>query len=144
LAAVGIGLRVKTTDDRFAAAIDTKNWDLVSFVWLLDYADPADFVNGLFDAKHPLAYGYPNPLPLAIDDPWAARLRAALEVGGTARADTYRRLVAGTLRSAPPAAPYGIQNGPAQVFSSRIGCQVFRPQDWGFVDLAALCLRGKS
>ena len=31
-----------------------------------------------------------------------------------------------------------------QVFSDRVGCQVFRPQDWGFVDLAALCLRGKS
>jgi hypothetical protein len=48
------------------------------------------------------------------------------------------------LRSAPPAAPYGTQNGPAQVFSSRIGCKVFRPQDWGYVDLAALCLRAKS
>jgi hypothetical protein len=48
------------------------------------------------------------------------------------------------LRSAPPAAPYGTQNGPAQVFSSRIGCKIFRPQDLGYVDLAALCLRGKS
>ena len=76
-----------------------------------------------------------------MDEPWGARLRAAHEVGGAARAATYRRLVAGMLREAPPAAPYGTQNGPAQVFSSRIGCQVFRPQDWGYVDLAALCLR---
>jgi serine/threonine-protein kinase len=144
LAAIGISLRVDVSDDRFAAAIDSKDWDLVSFTWLLDYADPADFVNGLFDAKHPLGYGYANPLPLAIGDPWAARLRAADDVGGPTRAATYRRLVAGMLRSAPPAAPYGTQNGPAQVFSSRIGCKVFRPQDWGYVDLAALCLRAKS
>jgi hypothetical protein len=116
----------------------------VSFTWLLDYADPVDFVNGMFDGKHPLPYGYPNPLPLQIDEPWGARLRAADNVGGVARAETFRRLVSGLLRSAPPAAPYGTQNGPAQVFSSRIGCQVFRPQDWGYVDLAALCLRGKS
>jgi hypothetical protein len=33
------------------------------------------------------------------------------------------------LRSAPPAAVCGTQTGPAQVFSSRIGCHVFRPQD---------------
>ena len=142
LVAIGISLRVKVTDDRFTTAIDSKDWDLVSFTWFLDYADPADFVNGLFDAKHPLGYGFPNPLPVAVDDPWVARLRAAHGVGGAARAETYRRLVAGMLRAAPPAAPYGIQNGPAQVFSDRVGCQVFRPQDWGYVDLAALCLRG--
>jgi len=34
--------------------------------------------------------------------------------------------------------------GSPQIFSFRIGCQVFRPQDGGLVDLAALCIRGQS
>jgi ABC-type oligopeptide transport system substrate-binding subunit len=144
LAAVGITLRVKVTDDRYATAIDTRDWDLVSFTWLLDYADPVDFVNGLFDVKDTPAYGYTNGLPIQVEERWAAKLRAALDVRGAALGETYRRLVAEMLRSAPPAAPYGTQNGPAQVFSSRIGCKIFRPQDLGYVDLAALCLRGKS
>jgi serine/threonine-protein kinase len=144
LAAIGITLSVKVTDDRFKAATTTKDWDLLTFAWFLDYADPSDFVNVLYDPKHPLGYGYPNSLPLGTDARWTARMRAAQEVGGTARADTYKQLVAGMLRSAPPAAVYGAPNGPAQVFSNRIGCQLFRPQDWGYVDLAALCLRGKG
>ena len=144
LAAIGITVRVKVTDDRFTKAISSRDWDLVSFTWLLDYVDPTDFVNLLYDPKDPLGYGYPNPLPTGIDDPWPARLRTAHDVGGAARGEEYRRLVSGMLRAAPPAAPYGTQNGPAQVFSSRIGCQIFRPQDWGYVDLAALCPRGKS
>ena len=135
---------MKEVDDRFGEASQSKDWDLVAFTWFLDYADPTDFVNLLFDPKHALGYGYPNPLPTGADDPWQGRMRTAHDVGGAARAEAYRRLVAGMLRAAPPAAPYGTQNGPAQVFSSRIGCQVFRPQDWGYVDLAALCLRGKS
>jgi class 3 adenylate cyclase/ABC-type transport system substrate-binding protein/tRNA A-37 threonylcarbamoyl transferase component Bud32/streptogramin lyase len=144
LAAIGINLNVRVVDDRFGEATQSKNWDLVEFTWFLDFVDPGDFTNVLFDPKHPLGYGYPVPLPTGLDEPWGTRLRAAHEIGGSDRGATYRRLVAGLLRSAPPAAPYGTQNGPAQVFSSRVGCQVFRPQDWGYVDLAALCLRGKS
>ena len=78
------------------------------------------------------------------DDPWPVRMRTAHDVGGAARAEAYRRLVAGMLLCRPARSALRTQNGPAQVFSSRIGCQVFRPQDWGYVDLAALCLRGKS
>ena len=144
LGAIGITLQVREVDDRFGEASSSSSWDLVEFTWFADYADPSDFINGLYSPLDPLGYGYANPLPLGPGGEWAKRMRAAYAVRGTARAGAYRRLVTDLLRSAPPGAVYGTQNGPAQVFSSRIGCQVFRPQDWGYVDLAALCLRGKS
>ena len=45
------------------------------------------------------------------------------------------------MRESPPSMPFAHGRFPPQVFSERVGCQVFRPQDWGWVNLAALCLK---
>lgn len=141
LARIGIDVQVKPVDDRFGEASKPHaRWDLLPFTWFLDFADPSDFVDVLFD-RRALGYDYPNPLAQSPGGPWTDRIRAAYAVEGRARSAAYRRLVAAMFRLAPPAAVYGLQNGPPQLFSSRIGCQVFRPQDSGYVDLAALCLR---
>ena len=144
LGAIGITVHVKEFDDRFGQAIKSKDWDLLAVTWFMDFADPTSIVNGLFDPQHPVGYGYSVPLSIGPGRPWRERMRAAHAVGGAARAGAYRRLVAGMFRADPPAAVYALQNGPPQLVSTHIGCQVFRPQDLGYVDLAALCLRGQG
>ena len=57
---------------------------------------------------------------------------------------TYGRLDRSMMLTSPPVAVYSALHGQPQLFSSRIGCEVFRPQDQGLVDLAALCIRGRS
>jgi hypothetical protein len=44
------------------------------------------------------------------------------------------------MRTSPPIATLGVVGQP-QLLSARTGCRVFRPQDGGLLDLAALCLR---
>ena len=75
---------------------------------------------------------------------YLARLRTTYLVGGAARRTAYGQLDTAMFRQSPPAAVYATIRGTPQIFSSRIGCQVFRPQDDGLVDLAALCIRGAS
>ena len=64
-------------------------------------------------------------------------------LSGEARLRAYGRLDIDIARHAAPVVAFADITAD-DFFSARIGCQVFRPQDWGFVDLAALCLRGKS
>jgi ABC-type transport system substrate-binding protein len=147
LAPLGIDVVPKTVSSISGTAVANPHlhWDMAVFNWFDDYPDPSDFLNGLFDAKQP-----PHGLAFSAtwaryDDPRFLRaMRATFEVGGTGRAAAYRRLDAQMFLESPPAAVYATMRGSAQVFSSRIGCQVFRPQDSGLVDLAALCSRGKS
>ena len=44
------------------------------------------------------------------------------------------------MRESPPIAAISLEARP-QLLGARVGCAVFRPQDVGMVDLAALCLR---
>ena len=145
LAAIGITLDVRTPQDRFGAASDPHaRWDLLLVTWGLTYPDPSDVVNNLFDPGTSLGYGDPIGWDRYADKTFLARMRATYRVGGTARAAAYRQLVAQMFRQSPPAAVFASQNGPPQLFSSRIGCQVFRPQYGGYVDLPALCIRSKK
>jgi YVTN family beta-propeller protein len=121
------------------------HWDMVVWNWIEDYPDPSDYINATFDTKQP-------PRGLAWNQAWTRyndarflrEMRAAFKVEGAGRAAAYRRLDTQMFLKSPPAAVYATLRGSPQLFSSRIGCQVFRPQDSGLVDLAALCIRGKS
>ena len=66
--------------------------------------------------------------------------RAANRLTGRTRPAAYRSLVADMMRESPPSMPFAHGRFPPQVLSDRVGCQVFRPQDRGWVDLAVLCL----
>jgi hypothetical protein len=70
-------------------------------------------------------------------------MRAAYRLSGAHRMEVYRDLVADMMRESPPAAVYLTRSTVAYPFSERVdlACLVFLPQDGGFVDLAALCLR---
>jgi YVTN family beta-propeller protein len=148
LARIGIDVEVKASQDPFGEVSKPgARWDLFPTNWFADYPDPSDFVNELLDAGQPLAgvdWGGPGTFIRYRDQQYLRRMRSAFLVQGSARAGVYRRLEMDMFRSSPPMAVYATVRGTPQLFSSRIGCQVFRPQDAGLVDLAALCIRGKS
>lgn len=146
LAPLGIDVVPKGVPDVGAAtAKPGARWDLVLFDWLDDYSDPSDFVNGMFDSQQPLhGLSWSQTWTRYSDAHFLRLMRAAYKVQGAGRAAAYRRLDTQMFLQSPPAAVYATMLGSPQLFSSRIGCQVFRPQDSGLVDLAALCLRGKS
>lgn len=148
LARIGISVEVKALDDPFGyASKPGTRWDMALYNWFADYPDGSDFVNELLDAGQPLAgvdWGGPGTWIRYGDERYLKRMRAVYRVQGSARAAAYRRLETDMFRNSPPMAVYARGTGSPQIFSSRIGCQVFRPQDAGLVDLAALCIRGKS
>ena len=142
LGRIGIQLRVKSVDSPFGeAAKPHSSVDLMLGAWFADYPDPADFLNELFDPR-PSGYGYALPYHHYGDTRWINRMRRAATVVGPGRATVYRELVGRMMRQSPPTAVFAIPRQPVQLFSENVGCQVFRPQDYGYVDLAALCLRG--
>ena len=69
----------------------------------------------------------------------AAAVRAANHAAGPARDGAYRRAVA-ALERHPPFAVTGVNDQPTLV-GPRVGCASFPPQDLGYLDLAAICLR---
>lgn len=143
LARIGITVRVRSFDDPWGEASKPgSRWDLLLDNWTADYADPSDFVNTLFDPRS-ISYGW-APFVNWVrysDAEYIARMRAAYRIAGPRRAAAYRSLVADMMRESPPSAIFAHGRQFPQLFSERVGCQVFRPQDGGWVDLAALCLK---
>jgi hypothetical protein len=74
-----------------------------------------------------------------FDDPRVAReLAAAARLAGTARAIAYAKLDAQLATQEVPWVVFGDQSS-YDLFSARVGCQVYSP--YYEMDLAALCLR---
>ena len=140
----GSDVRIRAHDDLFGELQNPRTrFDLLLIGWYVDFADPANFVNGLLDFERPLGYGFPEPRAFYDDRRYITRMRAANRLYGDERASAYRDLVADMMRESPPGAVYQTRAGPAQFFSERVdpACVVMRPQDGGVADLAALCLR---
>jgi hypothetical protein len=136
LARIGITVHAKFLDNALLEASKPHaRWDLFLYTFFADYADPSNFVNNLFDPASPA------PLHPYNDPRYVAGMRAAYYVTGRKRASKYRMLATDMMRDSPPTAQYAFARQPPQIFSRRVGCQVFRPQDGGLVDLAALCLK---
>jgi YVTN family beta-propeller protein len=136
LDAIGIDLQVQRFpgDEMFARILrpaDQAPWDLASFGWTVDYADPYNFINE--------AFGPPSAYPGNFRDPglWR-RMAAADRLSGDARLGAYARLDRDLAEGVAPAAPFA--SGTLSHFlSARMGCQVLHPL-YG-LDLAALCVR---
>ncbi len=147
LAKIGIRVRTKGADDLFGELQNPRTpFDLVLLGWYVDFPDPANFVNNLLDFERPLGYGYPPVFESYDDQRFIRRMRAAYLLRGEERARAYRELVADMMRESPPGAVYLTRSLPAQFFSERVDpkCVVTRPQDGGYVNLAALCLRDEA
>jgi peptide/nickel transport system substrate-binding protein len=144
LAAIGIDVRTRGVDDpRAEAGKPGVRVDLVLDGWFGDWADPSNFVNNLLDGERPLGYGYEPSYFFYDDVRYIARMRAAHRLRGDERTAAYRDLVAEMMCESPPGAVYLTSALPAHFFSDRVDpkCVVSRPQDGGFIDLTALCLR---
>ena len=105
-------------------------FDIATFGYFADYADPFNFVNLLF--------GEGGLYTTATDRSFDSRMSAAAGRAGEARLAAYARLDADLARTIAPGAAYA--NGvTTHLFSARIGCQ-FRHPIHG-IDLGTLCLR---
>ena len=105
-------------------------WDIAYSNWLLDYADPATFINDLFEDPSS---------PSAVSDPeFLSRMAAAAQLTGDARLRAYAQLDRDLAEQEAPAVPFA--TGTVTHFlSARMGCQVLHPIY--SLDLAALCVR---
>ena len=110
--------------------------------WAIDYLDPSDYMNVLLDGRLITATGN-NDLSYFNNPAYNRRLDAAVKLTGAARYRAYAQLDAYLTRDAAPWVPYG--NSVLQdLYSARIGCQIFAPNGGQRPDLAALCIRGRA
>jgi ABC-type transport system substrate-binding protein len=141
LAPLGIDVKVKV-DERAPGGFFEPDLpaDLVLMGWIYDWPDPSNTLNAMFDRGRPLGYGFPVRDEL-FDEPAAARvLRAAYQTSGPARDAAYRRADDALLERWAPVVPFARNDQPILV-GPRVGCAAGLPEDYGHLNLAALCLK---
>lgn len=101
----------------------------------LDYADPSDFLTGLFDhASNGADFG-----DFEQSDPqWVAAIRHARTLSGQRRLQNYGRLDDTLASRAAPIVGWSTEAA-RDLFAARVGCQIYQPL-YG-IDLGSLCLR---
>ena len=140
LKAIGIDVEVK----KFPYAVlgekvSTRGepFDIFLNGWIMDYADPSNLLNNLFDgtgikARHNNDVAY-------FDDPaYNRKLETAATLAGPERYRAYGTLDVELARDAAPLVAIAT-TAHRDFFSARIGCHTYQPV-YGF-DLAALCLK---
>jgi YVTN family beta-propeller protein len=140
LAPLGISVEIKAFGSFAVGHIAGRRgepFDMALTVWVVAYPDPANILNYLFDGRS--LRGTANSNLSYFDDPtYNRKLAVAARLAGPRRYAAYQALEADLLRNAAPAAPlYNFAE--SELFSARIGCQVYQPVYQ--TDLAALCLR---
>jgi ABC-type oligopeptide transport system substrate-binding subunit/streptogramin lyase len=115
-------------------------WDIAFDNWEFDYADAADFFDEALDGRR---IGKPGntDVPALNSSAVNAALDRARRLAGPARDRAYRGLALRLERRDVPFAVYATLPASA-IVGSRLGCVKTSPV-FG-VDLAALCLRGRS
>lgn len=136
LKAIGIDVEVKF----FPPCGYCGAWDIAEFGWLVDYNDPAAFLDPLFNGntlktKNNADFSHFN------DPSFNSRLEQAANLTGPERYRVYGQLDVELARDAAPLVAYGTW-GFNDFFSARIGCQLSSPV-YG-TDLGALCIRKKK
>jgi YVTN family beta-propeller protein len=139
LGAIGLGVDVREfpKDELFErAGRKGEPFDILTAHWAADWADPADFLNVLFDQR----IGPRGNVNLAYftDATLAPELDRVGRLSGDARYGAYRTLSVELARDAAPWVAYASATS-RNFLSARMGCQTFQPV-YG-IDLAALCTR---
>ena len=139
---IGIRVRVRPTRaPRRVLRLATCPADLILMGWIYDWPDPSNVLNAMFDRGRPLGYGFAVVDRLFDDAQGAARgLRAANATAGPARDAAYRRADERRCARRPPVSPFARNDQPT-LLSTRVGCASGVPQDYGQLNLAALCLK---
>jgi len=140
LLAIGIDVEIKSfpypvLNEKMATRGEP--FDMAATGWVVDYADPVDVLENLFDGRRISADGNFNTA--YFDEPaYNRKLTVAANLSGPQRYRAYGELDVELARDAAPlvaVATYAYRD----FFSARTGCHVHQPV-YGF-DLAALCLR---
>jgi serine/threonine-protein kinase len=140
---IGLSLRPTTSDDQLVIATNPQEGiDLVLMGWYMDFADPRNAIAEIVAPK-PRDVLFPIPPPGMAAPWWRASVLAAQRVTGQRRAAAFAQLDR-RLAVDGPIAVYAAVGGRPTFFSERVGCVRFLPLYGGMVDLAALCLDGKS
>jgi peptide/nickel transport system substrate-binding protein len=139
LAEIGIDVDIKTVSPTqlFKHYRDPHaTWDLGTFGYAADFADPSDYLNPLLQGNLPPAL---NDNYAHFDGPaYNRRLDAAARLSGSARYTAYAKLHADLIAKAAPMAAIGVWLN-RDLFSARIGCQHYQPLSG--IDLATLCIK---
>jgi ABC-type oligopeptide transport system substrate-binding subunit len=140
LAAIGMTVEIRpwSLADLFARQSKPgEPWDIGLITWSLDYPDPSDVLNYMFEGRF---IGQPQAANMErFDDPiYNRRLHAAARLSGPQRYRDYARLDADIARDAAPVVEFANENH-IDFFSARMGCQLYQPV-YG-IDLAGLCIR---
>jgi ABC-type oligopeptide transport system substrate-binding subunit len=133
MAAIGVDLEVKALRvDEFFKRLSTPGepYDMAPIGWIADYPDPAQFLNALTSGG----------LIATFDDPgYRRKLTTVSGLSGPSRYLAYGKLDADLSRNAAPFVALS-NSSSRDFFSARIGCQLSQPA-YGFIDVAALCIR---
>jgi ABC-type transport system substrate-binding protein len=133
LAAIGLRVVVRTfsvPEIYKMYEVPHAGFDMGLVWWGADYPDPDDFLNLLLEDG--------GELPTFVNPTYRKRLLAADRLTGVDRYLTYAKLDREIASHAAPWVAFG-NSSTHQLFSARVGCQVFVPT-YG-TDLAALCIR---
>ena len=135
---VGIRVVLEPSDDSFAEAVrpGTKLTGLFAG-WALDFADPENMTDLVVSPRSPDDSSSRRGLRTKRCSTRSTRRsrssgRAGRRLGGRSTRVSPKRL-----RSSPCTRTFSYP----QLFSSRVGCQIFLPLYSGLVDLGSLCLR---
>jgi YVTN family beta-propeller protein len=134
LEAIGIDLEVREFPaEQYYRTITGphRRWDVAFWDWLVDYADPSDFIDRQFGPGAEYPGGFRDP------GLWK-RMTIADGLTGEARLGAYARLDRDLAERAAPAAAFASRTQ-TYLLSERMGCQLPHPI-YG-LDLAALCIK---
>jgi ABC-type transport system substrate-binding protein len=142
LAAIGITVEIRLiapfTNLLAKLAKRGEPWDIgLMMTWLLDYPDPAEALNYLFEGKF-IGQSQAFNDERFSDRAYNRRLNPAAKLSGTERYREYARLDSDIARDAAPIVAFANENT-FDFFSARMGCQLYQPV-YG-IDLAALCIK---
>ena len=133
-----IGIKVNITSlpiDVMSTRMATGNsWDIGWVTWTYDFADPSDYISGIFD---PALYGWSGGYG-ALSPHWIGAIRRTFSLSGEARLQAYGRLDDELALQDAPILAWATESA-RDFFSARVGCQVYQPI-YG-MDLGHLCTR---
>ena len=114
--------------------VNSNSWDLGWATWTYDFADPSDYISGLFD---PALYGWSGGVG-RLSSHWISAIKRAFMLTGEARLRNYGRLDDDLALREAPLLAWATESA-RDFFSARIGCEVYQPI-YG-IDLGRLCTR---